>query len=430
MKSIVHKNRLYLWPLLAAVFTASAPAYADRSVTVSSARGLNIRTADGEVLCAVPNRTELQAVGRHGDGERLKVRFKSPGCPVKEGFVSSNYVRATDGEHSQESLVEPSALSFRTKPNLDDNFWKCSLPKNTRVTILPGTRKIGDDASWVKVKLNDEVSRCPITEGYVAEAYLKGVDQFEDLPIIPGTQDESDVADCGGEGCSDKDRRDSSVKNMDKLSKNIGRKISDDGTPGPFVDGLKKMIKNRKARPAGLSVSRGLVQLPLNKQRGPCGSFHYNPDKPLGVDSYANPLTACVFTAVMQDWKKNFCPSHKAGCRIAWGDISHKSKALFNTHRTHTDGYCIDIRPMQEGGFADQPVTYRSGNYDRKTMAKFVQVLKKYGGSSMYFNDTRLGTRAVHGHHNHIHVCFKDSPTTRAACDNLKVDPNVCPELQ
>jgi hypothetical protein len=425
------KNRFYLSGLLCGLLIgAHAPAAETRSVTVATARGLNVRTADGEFLCAVPDKTTLTAIGRHGDGDRIKVKITSPGCKgVKEGFVSSNFVRADDGR-AQESLVEPEALSLRGQPNLNDKYWECSLPRDTRVTVLPNTRKSTADARWVKVKVLHPVQGCDTNEGYVAEAYLKGVDQFEDLPLVAGTQDENDVADCSGEGCRDNDRRDRAVKSMEGLSRKIGRKIADEGTPGPFVDGLKKMLKNRRAKPEGLNVSRGLAQLPLKGNRGPCGSFHYNADRPLGVDAYANPLTACVFTAVMQEWKKDFCPSHREGCRIQWGDISHKNAPRFNGHMTHTDGYCIDIRPMRNGAFGDSPMTYTSRGYDREMTGKLVNLLKKRGGSAIYFNDTRLGTRAVHGHHNHVHVCFKDNDTTRATCNNLKVDPNVCPELQ
>ena len=434
MRFIAFKNRFYLPALLlgTALGATLAQAGESRSVTVATARGLNVRTEDGEILCAVADRTTLTAIGRHGDGDRIKVKLSGPSCRgVKEGFISSSFVRADD-ERSLESLVDAEALSFRSHPSLSDQNRNllCSLPKNPRLPVPPTPRRSRDDTRWVKVKVQDPPEGCNTSEGYVAEAYLRGIDQFEDLPIVAGTQDENDVADCSGESCRETDRRDRAVKNMEGLSRKIGRKIDDEGTPGPFVDGLKKMIKNRRAKPQGLSVSRGLAQLPLKGNRGACGSFHYNADKPLGVDAYANPLTACVFTAVMQEWKKDFCPSHKAGCRLQWGDISHKNAPRFNGHMTHTDGYCIDIRPMRKGDFGDGPMTYTSKGYDRQMTGKLINLLKKRGGSAMYFNDTRLGTRAVHGHHNHVHVCFKDNKTTRATCDNLKVDPKVCPELQ
>jgi hypothetical protein len=419
--------------ILAILGLSGLPALAGSHPVTVAARGLNVRTADGEILCSVPNGTTLDAVGRHADGERLKVKLPklSGRCAgIKDGFVAASFVRSVGTPDMEESLIEPAALSLRSKPNLDDAHLLCSLPQNTRVSVVPDSRRRSEEVTWVKVKLLNPRKGCKANEGYVAEAYLKGGDLFGDLPVLAETADEDDSPNCGGPGCVS-DKRDPQVKSMERLSKGIGKKITDEnGKPGPFLTGLKKMIKAPRARPAGLNTSRGLVQIPLAGNRGPCGSFHYNADKPLGVDAYANPLTACVFTSVLQDWKKDYCPDRKAGCRFSWGDISHKSKPMFNTHRTHTDGYCIDIRPMQKGEFSDSPVTYQSRGYDKRMMRKLVELLREKGGTAMYFNDTSLGTRAVHGHHNHIHVCFKDNPTTRAVCNNLKVDPNVCPELQ
>ena len=424
-------DKFYLGLLAAATIFASGPAFA-RPVLVTAASGLKIRNAEGEILCAVPDRTPLEASARHADGERLQIVPPRKYCGDQTtGFVSSSFVRSEkDAGNVNQSRVDSEVLSLRREPNLSEDSWACPLPRNTRVTVLPASRKTNADVKFVKIELAEEVPGCPVKEGYVAEAYLKGLDEFDDLPLAAGTQDEDDAPDCSGQPCRDTDRRGNAEKDMTKLSRKLGRTIEDERETGPFLDGVRRMIHNRKARPAGLITSRGLVQIPLVKHRAPCGSFHYLPDEPLGVDAFANPLTACVFTSVLQDWKKKFCPSDLAGCRLSWGDISHARKARFNSHMSHTDGYCIDIRPMREGPFGNSALTYKSKNYDQDMTEKLVRLLRKSGGTAMYFNDTALGTRAMPGHSNHIHVCFKDNEKTRATCDNLKVDPNVCPELQ
>jgi hypothetical protein len=404
------------------------PAVAEVKVT---ARGLNVRSSDGEILCSVPRGTKMLATGRHSDGERIRVKINKRGCP-NDGFVSATYVRPT-GDGEKDSLVDAEGLSLRSAPVLDDSSWECALPRNFRVSTIPDSSIFKDEVSWVKVSLEGSAPKgCP-TEGYVAEPYLRSVVKFDGLPLVATDQD-CETGNCGG-----KQGPGVNEQEMDKLGKELGKAIPDEGPASPFVDGLKAMIKNRKAKPAGFKVNRGLLQFPVVGNRGPCGSFNYNPrgGTPNPNHIYINPLTACVFTSVLQDWKKNTCPSHRAGCRVAFGHISHKSDPSFGgAHKTHTDGYCIDIRPMREGSFENAGLTYRSGDYDRDMMLKLVSKLRKAGGSNIYFNDPKVrsansgAVKKAGGHDNHIHVCFKNNERTRDTCNNLTVDPNVCPELQ
>jgi hypothetical protein len=405
------------------------PVKASSPVKVT-ARGLNVRSTDGEILCSVPRGTRLEATGRHADGERIRVEINKRGCP-KVGYVSSVYVRPTSND--EKSMVDAAGLSLRTAPVLEDESWACALPRNFKVSTIPETSVYKDEVSWIKVKLEDAVPKgCP-TEGYVAEPYLRSVVRFDNLPLVAGDFD-CDTGKCGS-GQSPKTQE----QDVGDWGKEIGKAIPDEGPPSPFVTGLKKMIKNRQAKPAGFKVNRGLLQFPIVGNRGPCGSFNYNPrgGTPNPNHIYVNPLTACVFTSVLQDWKKNICPSHKSGCRIAFGHISHKSDPSFGgAHKTHTDGQCIDIRPMREGEFENAGLTYGSGDYDRSKMKQLVKKLRAAGGTNIYFNDPQIrkenggAVRKAGGHDNHIHVCFKNNNATKNTCDNLTVDPNVCPELQ
>lgn len=176
--------------------------------------------------------------------------------------------------------------------------------------------------------------------------------------------------------------------------------------------------------------SRGLVEVPTKGSRGnigPCGSFHYNPgkDKKGVTDSYANPTTACAFMSLLQDWKKK-CPSN-GGCRVAWGDISHRDHAHFPPHSTHRDGTCIDIRPMRKGRFVDNGLTY--GDSDRGTTKSFIELAKSKGANLIYYNDPRTQggvVREMGGHSNHMHVCLAPNKKTKEVCQNYKYDPKVC----
>lgn len=422
--------------LIAAPLFAQA---AEREVSVT-ARGLNVRTSEGEILCAVPNGTKLQAYGRHGDGARVRVRINARGCP-KDGYVAASFVRpVANGKTQFDSLVDTDALSFRTKPSSDDETFACALPESTRLTVIDRAR-FADETSWVKVRLAKPRRGCP-AEGFVAEAYLRSADTFADLPVQEGTTEDEDVVDCSGPACRKK--TDDAADPLKGVSRQLGRRISDvDGNNPPWVNGLKRMVKNRRAKPEGLRVSRGLVQIPLKGNRAPCGAFHYNtspaikpngkPD-PTGVKSenrvFASPLAACSLISVMQDWKKSNCPKWDAGCRISLGDISHVTDPKFlHKHATHTNGECIDFRPMSKGEFTGGPLNMYSGSYDRAKTREFVNMLKAKGGTVVLFNDTSIGTRKARGHANHIHVCFKDNKLTRSTCDKLKVDEKVCPEL-
>lgn len=204
------------------------------------------------------------------------------------------------------------------------------------------------------------------------------------------------------------------------------------GTESPFLNDLKKRIDNGSCSGTKLSCARGLVQIPLQGKLGnigPCGSHHYRPDPPPGTDAYAAPIANCAFTAVLQEWKKSYCPD-RSGCTISWGDASHKSKAKYNGHNDHTDGECIDMRPLRKGAFIDSGLSWKSSDYDREKTAELIGVMKKMGATVVLFNDTRAGGKKASGHSNHIHVCFKNTQDTRYVCNDLKVDGNICPELR
>lgn len=419
------KNNPILY--LALLCSLSISAFAESRDVVVSASRLNVRDADGEILCSVSRDTNLEAVGRKTSTESLKVKLDSARCPgIKEGFVAAKYVRPKSGQNSNQFSIDVDGLSLRSSPSYDDSAWKCALPKDTKVFGTKQKIVVQSEVTWVNIKLMNPIPGCP-DEGFVANSYVSTVDSFADLPMVSDTED---CVDCEN---AKKSKKGTTIGVLSGVSSDLNEKLNPDQRSNPFISEIRKMIKNPKYKPKGIRSNRGLAQIPLIGKRGnigPCGSHHYSPDKPIGVDAYANPLTACAFVSALQDWKKTACPDGDAGCTVSWGDISHKSLPEFSGHRTHTNGQCIDIRPMREGSFQDAPITYKSKDYDQKKMKEFVKFLRSKGGSNLYFNDTSMGTTAIKGHYGHIHVCFKNNERTREACNNLQVDTNVCPELQ
>ncbi|MCO5112817.1 MAG: hypothetical protein M9899_01430 [Bdellovibrionaceae bacterium] len=193
-------------------------------------------------------------------------------------------------------------------------------------------------------------------------------------------------------------------------------------------------------KPVKYETNRGLIRM-HNDRRGFCGSYHYaTEDNPkVGasdeIQTYAKPLTACVIARLTQTWKKYHCKDggNSNGCRLSTGDISHRTHRKFDGHKSHTDGECVDIRPMRKSGVG--PLDYNADSYDRAKTRELLKLLKELGGTNILFNDPVLRKEGhsgyAGGHHNHIHVCFK-SGTTKAknSCSNYSPDYEVCPELR
>lgn len=426
--------------LFAILSTATCALAADPAATSrrirTTAKTVRIRSVDGDILCTVRKGALMTAIGRHEDGERIEVNANIKGCP-KQGFVYANYVKPilSDDTENNEAEVESAAVTLRSAPNIGKGTYRCALPKGARLLVTDDSPTSGANSGWVKIKLKEPRPGCP-EEGFLDGDYLKPTDSFEDLPVTSGTRrraatgrnTEADVPTCTG-NCER--IVDPAAANREDL-----KRVADEANKsrGPFIDELRKMIKDRKYKPQGLRSNRGLVQMPLDGRTGtigPCGSHHYGVDKPIGIDAYANPLTACSMTAFAQEWKRSYCPD-RAGCTLSWGDISHATRPFFNTHRSHTDGLCFDVRPPIKGGFADAGRTFRSPNYDKAKAKDLVALAKAMGAdtSQLFFNDTSIGTKPKGLHDNHIHICFPNNEKTRDTCENLRIDPAVCPELQ
>ena len=193
----------------------------------------------------------------------------------------------------------------------------------------------------------------------------------------------------------------------------------------PYDDAPQRRQRQIRYENARLAA-RNLEALPMcsTPNNGPYGSFHYNPDSSNTppVDVYINPDTSCAFQNVLQEWNEKFCPDtatssyEERGCRVAFGNISHRNTVNFPPHRTHRDGTCIDIRPMARGDFNNSGLNFEQSRYDRAMTAQFLRLAREHGATLMLFNDPNIRTsRAAHhvpdvryapGHKDHMHICF------------------------
>lgn len=385
----------------------------------STAWSLRVRSADGDHLCSIREGTTLTPVGRHEDSDRIEVATDNPKC--KKGFVDIRYVRPV--EQDKNVIVDEAGLSLRKEPTVSDDTFLCSLPKNTPLSIVD-TKQHSEETSWIKVQIpQDKVPKyCP-NEGWVSSSYVRSSTDFSALPVT-GKEDKSDTE---AKNCP---KCEVEKKDPELAGSKIWAAAQRASGLNPFLEALKKLAKTKKCSGTDYKCNRGLIQMPLvGANAGFCGTHHYYPDRPYGIDAYTNPLTACALTALAQEWKKNYC-KNRSGCTLQWGDISHRTKVRFPPHVTHTDGTCVDIRPMRSGGFSDSGITYGSRGYDRAKTNQFIKLAKSMGASLVIYNDPKISARRAGGHNNHIHLCFNNNPSSRKTCNNLKVDPETCPELQ
>jgi hypothetical protein len=154
--------------------------------------------------------------------------------------------------------------------------------------------------------------------------------------------------------------------------------------------------------------TRGLVKVPIDYEthEGPFGSYHYNSDDKVASDAYAKPMAGCTLLKVMEEHQKR-CKD--PGCQLQFGNIYHPDS--WGVHSDH-DGDCVDIRPLKKKDTKTSTNIWRS-DYDAAKTKKLLELLKEAGGKPIFFNDNKLrkelgGVSYKSGHHNHIHVCFRE----------------------
>ena len=95
-------------------------------------------------------------------------------------------------------------------------------------------------------------------------------------------------------------------------------------------------------------------------------------------------------------------------CEIGIGDMSFRSGGAMPPHVSHTDGRCIDIRPLRTDGAAG-PAQITDALYDHAATNLLARSLLTHSNvSRVLFNDPKIpGVILWPGHDNHLHVITK-----------------------
>lgn len=321
----------------------------------------------------------------------------------------------------------------------DDNFEvKVKISNESKVTQVSNDTKLKNKYSYIKVNHNSK-------HVWVAKEFLA-----KSLNSCPSAaQNKKYICTKSGDPLS---IRSSSFKLITKLNQlSPIQQISSEVKQHKGLDYInisygrkrtgwvakKYTNKNKEscAKPENSGISgikfrtnRGLIRM-HNGRAGFCGSVDYSPER--GGESYASAVTACTLTRFAQEWKTKHCPRGGA-CKMTIGDISHRTALKFDGHNTHTDGNCIDFRPIRKYGSG--PLTYRHKAYSRAKTKEFLRLARKLGATDVYFNDPRVRKSGLSGyaggHDNHVHLCFHNNKRVRNSCAAYKPNYNVCPKAQ
>lgn len=95
--------------------------------------------------------------------------------------------------------------------------------------------------------------------------------------------------------------------------------------------------------------------------------------------------------------------------RVAVGDISFQNGGKMSPHASHRRGVDVDVRPLREDG-GEQPVTITDPAYSRARTKQLVEIAREDPNlKSILFNDKAIaGVSYYDGHHNHLHLRFKE----------------------
>jgi len=193
-----------------------------------------------------------------------------------------------------------------------------------------------------------------------------------------------------------------------------------------------RSLKKRKGKPLyRLNVMSDETRV----KRGPCGSYHYNPENMgglVGGDRYIDKDILGCFLGTLQDFQKDH-PEAK----VQWGDISRGDMVDFYNiknrkldHQTHKRGRDIDVRPIRADDRLLGCVIGEKANnscYDRGLTDAFIQIAVKYGAIPVFFNDQKLIRKHKEiekkpKHYDHFHLRYTKS------CPDVKLDTTYCPK--
>lgn len=292
-----------------------AKSNSDKSMMMKLASSYVVRDLNGDQLCNLAKGDSVSVVGAADDGQRLQIQTVSGPCAgVKNGFVYVNYLRPMNtfvDKFVENAIVETQGLSLRKIPSVEDGTHVCSLPKDTKLNI---TNEIQKRNLWVEVSLKNPPKGCP-DKGWVSASYLK---PDLDLSLIPRIKSRFSTEAKSVHDCKDCDQneisggRKSTPKKTALAANEINAFVKKNSqlsldVENPFIHFVKELQKSKKCpnpKQSDYKCNRGLVQMPADGNAGFCGTHHYSPDRPPGVDTHAAPHTACSLIALAQEWKK------------------------------------------------------------------------------------------------------------------------------
>jgi len=99
----------------------------------------------------------------------------------------------------------------------------------------------------------------------------------------------------------------------------------------------------------------------------------------------------------------------KPGVNIGIGDISFRLGGKMSPHDSHQKGKNVDIRPIRTDG-SQEPVSIDDKAYSSEDTKTLVELLIADANvKSILFNDSKIPNVTYYkGHHNHLHVNFKE----------------------
>lgn len=124
---------------------------------------------------------------------------------------------------------------------------------------------------------------------------------------------------------------------------------------------------------------------------------------------YSNRDRGWGTAATLQSIRTLATAMHATGIVIGVGDISFAQGGKMPPHGSHRRGVDVDIRPQRTDG-GRVPISITDPAYSHDNTLKVVQALQRDSNLQLIlFNDSRIkGVRFYEGHHNHLHVRFKE----------------------
>jgi hypothetical protein len=171
-----------------------------------------------------------------------------------------------------------------------------------------------------------------------------------------------------------------------------------------FFQGLFWPSPDGKIDPGGSTFRKLVAAVALDfaplPQSGTVGYYTYA----VGRKQWGTVKTIESLKSVAQQFS-----TKKPGVKIGIGDMSFRLGGKMSPHDSHQNGKNVDIRPLRTDG-AESPVTIDDAAYSRDDTKILAELLfADTNVKSILFNDNKVpGVTFYKGHHNHLHVSFKE----------------------